>query len=194
MTSVTGLDEAISLLLSGAVGVLPTDTVYGLVARAHDQQAVTRLYALKNRECKPGTIIAASAEQLIELGFDAHMLQKASQFWPASLSIVVPTSHKIAYLDQEVGSQPMRVPADKNIRAMLERTGPLVTSSANHPGKPTAETIEDAYNYFKERVDFYVDGGNLGFRPPSTIIRFSDTGTFEILREGAVKITPPSTL
>ncbi len=50
------------------MGVLPTDTVYGLVARRLDQAAATRLYRLKKREQKPGTVIAASIDQLVELG------------------------------------------------------------------------------------------------------------------------------
>ncbi len=46
----------------GAVGILPTDTVYGLVARATDKEAVSRLYSLKGRDKKPGTIIAGNIE------------------------------------------------------------------------------------------------------------------------------------
>ena len=52
----------------GAVAVIPTDTVYGIVARANDQQAVAGLYQLNHREHKPGTLIAATIDQLGELG------------------------------------------------------------------------------------------------------------------------------
>jgi tRNA threonylcarbamoyl adenosine modification protein (Sua5/YciO/YrdC/YwlC family) len=169
--------------------VLPTDTVYGLAASAHDEQAVTRLYELKHRERKPGTIIAASVSQLIELGFDKTMLTKAAKFWPDSLSVVVPVSREIPYLDQGVGDQPLRIPKDEKLRALLEQTGPLVTSSANDPGEPTAETIEEAYAYFHDTVDFYVDGGTMAGRAPSTIIRIAANGAIEVLRDGAVKIT-----
>ena len=54
MTPLNTLIEAIPLLLNGQVGVVPTDTVYGLAACASNEQAVTRLYALKHRERKPG--------------------------------------------------------------------------------------------------------------------------------------------
>jgi L-threonylcarbamoyladenylate synthase len=50
-------NSLVDLLNSGAVGILPTDTVYGLVCRAADAEAVTRLYALKSRDHKPGTVI-----------------------------------------------------------------------------------------------------------------------------------------
>ena len=56
-----GLDDPklVAVLQSGAVGVMPTDTVYGLVCQATNESSVARLYALKARENKPGTIIAA---------------------------------------------------------------------------------------------------------------------------------------
>ncbi|HVU59881.1 MAG TPA: Sua5/YciO/YrdC/YwlC family protein, partial [Candidatus Saccharimonadales bacterium] len=50
----------------GTVGVLPSDTVYGIMARAADREAVARLYRLKHREHKPGTVIAATIDQLVD--------------------------------------------------------------------------------------------------------------------------------
>lgn len=69
------------LLLASAVGVIPTDTVYGLVARASDEAAVARLYSLKPRENKPGTIIAASIDQLVELGIKYRYLKAVEEFF-----------------------------------------------------------------------------------------------------------------
>jgi L-threonylcarbamoyladenylate synthase len=64
----------------------------------------------------------------------------------------------------------------------------LVTSSANQPGEPPAETLAAAHRYFGEDVDFYLEGGDLSGRQPSTIIRVIDDA-IEVLREGAVKIS-----
>lgn len=180
-------EEAIIKLQSGAVGVIPTDTVYGIVARAGDEQAVTRMYALKNRENKPGTLIAASIEQLEELGIKHRYLSAVKQYWPNPLSIVTPTGPILSYLHQGKYSLAIRIPADKNVQAILEKTGPLATSSANHPGKTPAETVEAAYEYFGEDVDFYLDGGDLSGREASTVIRIIDDA-IEVLRQGAVKI------
>jgi tRNA A37 threonylcarbamoyladenosine synthetase subunit TsaC/SUA5/YrdC len=60
--------KAAELLKQGKIGVIPTDTVYGLVCIAKSAQSVKRLYAAKKRENKPGTVIAADAEQLEDLG------------------------------------------------------------------------------------------------------------------------------
>jgi L-threonylcarbamoyladenylate synthase len=179
---------ATARLLEGGVGVMPTDTVYGLVARAHDPAAVARLYALKKREHKPGTVIAASIEQLIALGVEERYLRRVEQWWPASLSVETPLGPHLAYMHQETGREGLRVVADERMRRILEQTGPLVTSSANQPGEPSSNTIEEAYAYFGETVDFYVDGGDLSGRAPSTLIALSEDGEITVIRAGAVNI------
>lgn len=171
----------------GAVGVLPTDTVYGLVARASDQAAVKRLYDLKLREGKPGTIIAASIDQLETLGLKRRYLKAVEQFWPGAVSVIIPCGSELEYLHEGKSSLAVRIPDDENLRNLLSQTGPLLTSSANHPGEPTAMTIEAAKEYFGDNVDFYEDGGDLSGRAPSTIIRIVDDAV-EIIRQGAVEI------
>lgn len=176
--------ELIELLRTGAVGVLPTDTVYGLAASASHKEAVERMYALKRREQKPGPTIAASTQQLRELGLDAELLSYFESYWPAPLSVILPTGEQLDYLTQGVGESPFRVVDDVPLRHFLRETGPLVTSSANQPGEPVATTIDEAKMYFGNQVDFYVDGGLLANRQPSTIVRLNGD-TFEVLREGA---------
>lgn len=182
----TLIDAAPALQQPGAVGVLPTDTLYGLVARATDETAVARLYALKHREHKPGTIIAASVQQLIALGIPARYIKAVEHLWPNPLSVVLP--HSIAYLHQGLGAQPFRIPLDPALQALLEQTGPLQTTSANQPGEPPAETIAVAIQCFGESVDFYVDGGDMSGHKPSTIIRIVDDA-IEVVRPGALQIT-----
>jgi tRNA A37 threonylcarbamoyladenosine synthetase subunit TsaC/SUA5/YrdC len=91
------------------------------------------------------------------------------------------------YLRQGLMTQPVRLPEGKEINQLLKQTGPLLTSSANLASKPPANNIEEAQKYFGDEVNFYVDGGNLSDRKPSTIIRVIDDAV-EVLREGAVKI------
>lgn len=165
--------------------MLPTDTVYGLVCRAADEPAVTRLYALKNRDHKPGTLIAANIDQLVELGIKARYLKAVEQFWPGAVSVETP--HSIEYLNMSTGRQGIRIPDVEPLRTLLEQTGPLQTTSANDPGEPVANTVAEAQACFGDKVDFYVDGGDLSDRPPSTLIRVIDDA-IEVIREGAVKI------
>lgn len=176
----------------GAVGVAPTDTVYGLVARVSDRKAVERLYALKHREHKPGTVIAASAAQLVKLGVEEQYLNKAKHWWPGPLSLETPYQGKFEYLTQETGHCAWRVVADSALVAILEQTGPLLTSSANQPGEPGSVNVETAHGYFGDKVDFYVNGGDLSERLPSTVIRLG-TDSVEVIRRGAVEIDEAGT-
>ena len=187
MKTFTSLDdpEVIRLLKNGAVAVIPTDTVYGLVCRAADRAAVERLYALKDREQKPGTIIAASTDQFAEIGIPKRYVAGAERYWPGAVSVETP--HSVAYLHQGTGRQALRIPDDEPLLAFLSQVGALQTTSANKPGEPVAETIKEAQAYFGDTVDFYVDAGELRDRPPSTIIRIVDDA-IEVIREGAVKI------
>lgn len=182
-------DPRLDVLLQSddAIGVLPSDTLYGVMCRAADKAAVTRLYALKQREHKPGTVIAASVEQLVDLGIPRRYLKAVVQFWPNPISVVVPTTPALAYLDQSKMSLAVRVPDDPAIIQLLQKHGPLLTSSANQPGQPPATTIQEAQAYFGAAVDFYVDGGDLSGREGSTIIRVVDDAV-EVLRQGAVTI------
>lgn len=188
MNQIITSDQATKILNNDGIGVLPTDTVYGVVAKATDRQAVERLYALKQRERKPGTIVAASIEQLEDLGIASAYLATGRKYWPAPLSIILPLEGKYRYIHQGLGTVAVRVVADARLRETLKHTGPLVTSSANHPGKPEATTVQEAIDYFGDTVDFYVDGGDLSGRAPSTIIRVGENGVVDVVRMGAVKL------
>jgi len=177
-----------NLSRAGAVGVIPTDTVYGLAARAGDRTAAERLYKLKDRAAKPGTIIAASLEQLEELGLKHRYLKAVEQFWPGAVSVVIPCGNpKLDYLHQGKMSLAVRIPDDSGLLELLRKTGPLLTSSANPPGRKPAATIEQAKGYFGGKTDFYINGGDLSDRQPSTVVRIIDDAV-DVLRQGAGKI------
>lgn len=181
-------DLANKLRVSGTIAVIPTDTIYGVVARAHDQAAVERLYALKHRENKPGTLLAASVDQLVELGIKKRYLTAVEQFWPGAVSIVIPcVDPSLQYLHQGKMSLAIRIPNYQELLSLLEKTGPLISSSANQPGEPPATIVQEAKIYFGNDVDYYIDGGDMSGKEPSTIIRIVDDAV-EVLREGAVKI------
>lgn len=177
------------LRIAGAVAVIPTDTVYGVVARAEDKDATERLYQLKRREDKPGTLIAANIDQLEKLGLKRRYLTAVEQYWPGPISVIIPCADPaLSYLHRGKMSLAVRLPDDKSVQALLTQTGPLLTSSANQPGQPPAVSIDEAKKYFGGAPDFYIDGGDLSARQPSTIIRIVDDA-IEIIRQGAVTIS-----
>ena len=179
-------EDIVAKLISGKIGVLPTDTVYGLVCVAGNQEAVGKLYQAKNRDKKPGTIVASSIDQLVSLGFKARYLKAVENFWPGPISIVIPCVD-LAYLHLGLGGIAVRISSDKEFNRLLVKTGPLLTTSANMPGQPPASNISDAKKYFADKIDFYVDGGELDDRKSLTVIRIVDDAV-EVLRQGSVRI------
>lgn len=179
--------KLVALLKEGAVGVLPSDTVYGVMCRAADKEAVARMYQIKHRENRPGTLIAANIQQLVELGMKERYLKAVQDYWPGSISVLIPHAEQNHLVDPHTKAIGVRIPNDPALLELMEHTGPLQTSSANITGKPTATVISEAQAYFGDAVDFYVDGGDLSARLPSTVIRIVDDA-IEVVREGAVKI------
>jgi len=178
----------ITLIANGAVGVLPTDTVYGLVAAIRSPQAVTKLYATKPRELAPGTIIAASVEDLVSVGFHLDQLKQVEHYWPAPLSVVLDAKDVNADVKQVRTDLPVRIPNNLALANLLRHTGPLMTTSANAPKQPTSTSVVMAESYFGDSIDYYVDGGDVSNQPPSTIIGIKPDHSIEIYRQGAVKI------
>lgn len=185
VSSITDI-RIVTILGDGGVGVLATDTIYGLVASAANAEAVRRLYALKHREQKPGTVIAADTQQLIDLGVPVASIEAVAHLWPNPISVDLLVGDKLEYLSQGTGHAAFRVVADPALRGLLAQTGPLLTSSANHPGKLPATTVQEARLYFADAVDFYVDGGkHIG--AASTVVRYRN-GRFETRRAGKISV------
>lgn len=135
-------------------------------------------------------MIGASIGQFETLGFPYEPLARANHYWPAPLSVVVDATGVAPYLKAEREALPVRIPDSEPLLVLLDTIGPLMTTSANHPKQPTATTLQQAMDYFGDEIDFYVDAGDLGERPPSTIIGFASDGKVTVYRDGAVKISP----
>lgn len=182
----------ISQIKNGKVGVIPTDTLYGLIGSALNQETVKRIYQTKDRsENKPFIILISSPEDLTL--FDIQLDEKTKTFlqklWPNPISVIFDCpDDKLAYLHQGTRSLAFRVPKDKKLLEILEQTGPLVAPSANPEGKPPAQTIKEAKQYFGNGVDFYVDNGKLTSLP-STLIKIEGRQV-TILRQGVFQLPP----
>jgi L-threonylcarbamoyladenylate synthase len=184
-----GLTELIG---QGAIGVIPTDTQYGLVCAYDRPDSVERIYAAKRRPPdKPVVILAASLDQLLEIeGLDRNTLLMAERFWPGAVTVVVPCKARaLAHIHRDMRSVACRVPDNADLRALLEMTGPLIAPSANPHSLEPAGTVEKAQAYFGETVDFYVKGGDLTGRQPSTIITFDEDGLVDVIRQGVADIS-----
>ena len=187
---ITSFDEVALFLNDGGIGVVPTDTLYGLVASALDREAVERVYHIRGRdEGKPCIVLIGGMDVLASFGIVLSDEERItlSLLWPGKVSVIFPCPDtKRVYLHRGTGTIAFRVPDKSDLRELLRETGPLIAPSANPQGMPPAKTIEEARTYFGDDADFYVDGGTLDSEP-STVVRFTD-GRLSVVREGAVKI------
>lgn len=177
--------KIVELLRNGAIGVIPTDTLYGISCSALNRTSVERVYAIRKRDrSKPFILLISSLDTLALFGicFSERARQTLLAIWPAPVSIILPcTSKKFTYLHRGTKSLAFRMPDNAQLRALLKKTGPLITTSANPEGKKPAETIAQGNKYFGNRLDFYVDAGRKR-GAPSTILRLTKNGGMSDIR------------
>jgi L-threonylcarbamoyladenylate synthase len=182
--------EIIKILKNGGIGVLPTDTIYGLVGSAISRKAVFRIYRLRKRNPqKPFIILIGSLDDLnlFKIKIDKYSYKILRKIWPNAVSVVLPCARKkFFYLHRGGKTLAFRFPKNKALTDILKQTGPLIAPSANPEGFRPAETIEQAKEYFGRGVDFYLDKGIIK-GPASTLIEIKNKKIF-ILRQGAMKI------
>ncbi len=178
-----------AILAQGGVALLPTDTVYGLAARPDRPEAIRNIFALKARpQSKSLPLLIADKSQLALLGVEPNARVEAlleSQWMPGPLTLVLPINAARAP-DWLTGRSEIaiRIPADKNLRALLRLTGPLATTSANASGQITPATPDAILRQITAAPDIIVrDGPRSG--AASTLID-TQTTPFRLLRRGAL--------
>jgi L-threonylcarbamoyladenylate synthase len=173
------------ILKSGGIGVMPTDTIYGLVGSALCPETVRRIYKVRQRNLKkPCIVLIGDVDDMGLLGISLtlQMRKLLNKHWPGRVSIILPCREKrFTYLHRGMRSLAFRLPKDRVLRNLLKKTGPLVAPSANLEGSFPAISIRQAREYFGDAVDFYVDGGKV-IGKPSALIQYKN-GKLLILRK-----------
>lgn len=177
--------KAEKVLKDGGVVVIPTDTLYGICASAFDKKAIEKIYKIKNRsKDKPLIVLISSIKDLERFGIKGNF----PKIFLPKVSVLINCSDKFKYIHRGTGEIAFRMISkrNKNLFNLVNKVGPIVAPSANPENENPAETIKEARNYFKDRIDCYIDGGKK-IGKPSTLIRIKK-GNVEILRQGIIKI------
>lgn len=168
-----------------------TDTVYGIVTRAHDKKAVERLYRIRRKTPKkPFIILVDSVTRLKEFGVRTAPAQLAflKRIWPGKVSVILPCPlERFAYLHRGTKALAFRLPRSKRLQALLKEVGPIVAPSANPEGEKPAENIQEAKAYFGDTVTHYVSSSGKADKVPSTLVSLLGKTT-EVLRAGSVVV------
>ncbi len=183
------VNNLIDIIKSGGVSVIPTDTLYGIVASVFNETAVERIYKIKNRTPgKPLIVLISDIDDLkkLSVNIEDEDIKVLNSIWPGPFSVELERNGgELSYVNPG-NILAVRLPDNSNLIEIIKKTGPLVAPSANPEGLKTASTIKEARGYFGEKVDFYFDGGVLDGEP-STLISLKN-GKIEILRQGRGKI------
>ena len=182
--------DSVNSLKNGKIGVMPTDTIYGIVGSALNPKTVEEIYRIRKRSLdKPMVILISSLDDLKKFGIklteaQIDFLQK---HWPNPLSIVLPVhENKFKYLHRSTKSLAFRFPNDEKLVELIKQTGPLVAPSANFEGEKPSENINEAKKYFGSAVGFYVDAGEIKGEP-STLVELKGS-SLKVLRQGKFKV------
>lgn len=188
---VAGVDarqRALALLRSGGLVAFPTDTVYGLAADPWNEDAVQRLYQVKQRPKElPIPLLLSDAPELDQVAIlPKRCRELPRRFWPGGLTLVLP---KRALVSKSVTDRPtiaVRVPDLLLARDLIRQAGGvLAVTSANLSGGPSPVTAQDVQQQLGGRIALILDGGACRMGVPSTILDCS-VSLPRILRHGVV--------
>ena len=177
------IDKAVEELKKGNFVVSPSDTIYGILADATNEEAVKRLYKIRRPSGRPFIVLLPDEswikEMCLEIPEKAKPLLKLE-----GVTLVLPKRcRKYDYINKD--SLAIRIPRRGIIREILKKLNrPVVAPSANPEGEKPAESVEEAKRYFGDKVALYIDGGVIKGEP-STVVSF--VNGIKILREGKVK-------
>lgn len=170
-------------LQAGDIGVIRTDTLYGIVARADNQAAVERLYTVRQRDADKACIVLIADESQLYDPLPGRARAQLSKLWPGPVSVAMPARHSPAWLPLFKQTLAYRLPAPYWLRELLEVSGPLIAPSANLAGRPPARSRAEAEAYFGNGVDFYLEGGTVpADQAPSQLYNLETDGSLKRLR------------
>lgn len=192
LADAAGIAAAAEVLRRGGLVAVPTETVYGLAARADSVDAVAAIYRAKGRpDFNPLIVHVPDTDTAARLAvLDARALRLAAAFWPGPLTMVLPCRPDAPLAAAVTAGLPtvaIRCPAHPAMRALLVETGlPLAAPSANRSGGVSPTRAAHVAASLGANVDLILDGGDCAAGIESTIIALREGGGWQVLRPGPV--------
>ena len=181
--------RAADVIRRGGLVAIPTDGLYTLVADPLNLHAVGKVFNAKGREAQRSLPLLAAdilmAEDLAkETSRRFYLLGR--KFWPGPLTLIVPASARVPLrVTGNTGRLAMRVPSSKTALKLIETLGqPLIGTSANISGVPTARSGIEVFGAMDGRVDLVLDGG-LCLGAGSTTVDITEP-SWKLIKVGAI--------
>ena len=183
------LERCLDTLRSGGVILYPTDTVWGLGCDATDEQAVDKIYRIKQRPDNKSLIVLVADERDILQYVAAVDLAVFDYLETTTKPTTVIYNGALGFADNltgEDGSVGIRIVRDEFCKHLIKRfRKPIVSTSANISGKPTPAHFNEIDKEILQQVDYIVQQRQHDMQPasPSAIIRWNEDGTISVVRE-----------
>lgn len=183
------LQQALETLKNGGVILYPTDTIWGIGCDATNPDAVEKIFALKGREKGKSMVVLLHNDYQLA-GYVQDVPDVAYELIEVSdrpLTIVFDGAKNLAEnvlaSDGSIGIRIVNHPFCQQLLQRFKR--PLVSTSANLSGEPSAATFDEIDDEIKEGVDYIVKFGqeNQEKGRPSVIMKLGSGGKFEFLRK-----------
>lgn len=180
------IEKLVNVINDGKIAVIPTDTVYGIIGDATNEDVIHKVYEVKKRDySKPLILMVSSIEMLERYVDNINELEKKliNKYWPGKLTILFRKNNNVSDLitsgSDLVG---IRYPDNKDIIELIERLDkPLISTSCNISSKCVVTSIDKIEDEISKYVSYVYDGGVLS-DTSSTIVKVNDK--IEIIREG----------
>jgi len=183
--------EAARIIQAGGLVAFPTETVYGLGANATNGEAVSKIFAAKDRpEFNPLIIhVGTAADAEIFVQFNDRARKVAEAFWPGPLSLILPRTDNcpVSLLaGAGLDTLAVRLPEHPMAQVLIKAAGvPIAAPSANRSGEVSPTTALHVSTSLGDAVDFIIDGGPCAVGVESTVLDLSRRNPV-ILRPGAI--------
>ena len=181
---------ACQALNNGELVVVPTETQYGILARADNLAALEKLFELKGRDKnKPVSVFINKISQLNDYAEMCPLSEAiAGKFLPGPLTLVLRSKKDFGKLITREGKTGFRLSANLLIQMILDKIEvPVTATSANFSGSAAEESAMSIKENFGSEIAVYLDGGRLN-NPASTVVEVIDD-KINFLREGAISKT-----
>jgi len=175
-------------LEKGGAVVLPTETVYGLFAKALDEKAVDHVYQLKRRpRDKALNLNVTSLGDILNFSKNqpTYLQKLVDSFLPGPLTIILKANDKVPYwVNSGLPTVGFRMPSHPITLELIREFGPLIGPSANISGRASGISFQEILKDFDQEVLGFEDDTFLTGQD-STIIDLSGSKV-KILRQGSI--------
>lgn len=186
------MKECVDIIKNGGIVIFPTDTVYGIGCNVFNENAIKKIFEIKNRKYnKPINVLCSNIKDIHNLALELKEKEKEiiDKYMPGACTLIVNKKKEISnLLTAGLNTVGLRIPDNNIAIELISKCGiPIATTSANISGKMDNVEIGNIFEEFRDKVDIIIDGGKSKIGVPSTIVEV-ERDKIKVLRQGNLKI------